>query len=32
MCVRDPDGHSHMVAEIWPGSIASDPTRPAVAP
>ena len=22
MCVRDPDGHRHMVAELWPGSIA----------
>ena len=22
MCVHDPDGHAHMVAEIWPGSIA----------
>jgi catechol 2,3-dioxygenase-like lactoylglutathione lyase family enzyme len=22
MCVRDPDGHGHMVAELWPGSIA----------
>jgi catechol 2,3-dioxygenase-like lactoylglutathione lyase family enzyme len=23
MCVRDPDGHGHMVAELWPGSIAA---------
>jgi catechol 2,3-dioxygenase-like lactoylglutathione lyase family enzyme len=22
MCLRDPDGHGHMVAELWPGSIA----------
>jgi catechol 2,3-dioxygenase-like lactoylglutathione lyase family enzyme len=22
MCVRDPDGHGHMVAELWSGSIA----------
>jgi catechol 2,3-dioxygenase-like lactoylglutathione lyase family enzyme len=22
MCVRDPDGHGHMVAELWHGSIA----------
>lgn len=22
MCVRDPDGHGHMVAELWRGSIA----------
>jgi len=22
MCVRDPDGYGHMVAELWPGSIA----------
>jgi catechol 2,3-dioxygenase-like lactoylglutathione lyase family enzyme len=25
MCVRDPDGHGHMVAELWPGSIAGRP-------
>ncbi len=25
LCVRDPDGHGHMVAELWEGSIASDP-------
>jgi catechol 2,3-dioxygenase-like lactoylglutathione lyase family enzyme len=22
LCVRDPDGHEHMVAELWPGSVA----------
>lgn len=27
MCVRDPDGHGHMVAELWPGSIGRDPGR-----
>lgn len=27
MCVRDPDGHGHMVAELWPGSIAG-PSEP----
>jgi catechol 2,3-dioxygenase-like lactoylglutathione lyase family enzyme len=27
MCVRDPDGHAHMVAELFEGSIASDPRR-----
>jgi catechol 2,3-dioxygenase-like lactoylglutathione lyase family enzyme len=25
MCVHDPDGHGHMVAELWPGSIAGRP-------
>jgi catechol 2,3-dioxygenase-like lactoylglutathione lyase family enzyme len=28
MCVRDPDGYGHMVAELWPGSIGGDPSRP----
>jgi catechol 2,3-dioxygenase-like lactoylglutathione lyase family enzyme len=27
MCVRDPDGHGHMVAELWPGSIAGGSKR-----
>jgi catechol 2,3-dioxygenase-like lactoylglutathione lyase family enzyme len=27
MCVRDPDGHGHMVAELWTGSIAG-PSEP----
>jgi catechol 2,3-dioxygenase-like lactoylglutathione lyase family enzyme len=27
MCVRDPDGHVHMVAELWPGSIAGGSER-----
>jgi catechol 2,3-dioxygenase-like lactoylglutathione lyase family enzyme len=27
MCVHDPDGHGHMVAELWPGSIAG-PSEP----
>jgi catechol 2,3-dioxygenase-like lactoylglutathione lyase family enzyme len=27
MCVRDPDGNGHMVAELWPGSIAGHPER-----
>ena len=26
MCVRDPDGHGHMVAELWEGSAGRDPT------
>lgn len=26
MCVRDPDGHGHMVAELWDGSAGRDPT------
>jgi hypothetical protein len=25
MCVRDPDGHGHMVAELFEGSVARDP-------
>jgi catechol 2,3-dioxygenase-like lactoylglutathione lyase family enzyme len=25
LCVRDPDGHGHMIAELWPGSVARDP-------
>jgi catechol 2,3-dioxygenase-like lactoylglutathione lyase family enzyme len=25
MCVRDPDGHRHMVAELFEGSVGSDP-------
>lgn len=25
LCVRDPDGHGHMVAELWDESIGSDP-------
>ncbi|MGH2993630.1 MAG: VOC family protein [Solirubrobacterales bacterium] len=28
MCVRDPDGHGHMIAELWLGSIGANPTRP----
>jgi catechol 2,3-dioxygenase-like lactoylglutathione lyase family enzyme len=28
MCVRDPDGHGHMVAELWPGSIAAQSEPP----
>jgi catechol 2,3-dioxygenase-like lactoylglutathione lyase family enzyme len=31
MCVRDPDGHGHMVAELWPESIGNDP-RPSAGP
>jgi len=27
MCVLDPDGYGHMVAEPWPGSIARDPSH-----
>ena len=27
MCVRDPDGHGHMVAELFEGSVGRDPTR-----
>jgi catechol 2,3-dioxygenase-like lactoylglutathione lyase family enzyme len=31
MCVRDPDGHGHMVAELFEGSVARDPlARPHV--
>ena len=26
MCVRDPDGHGHMVAELFEGSVGRDPT------
>jgi catechol 2,3-dioxygenase-like lactoylglutathione lyase family enzyme len=25
MCVRDPDGHGHMVAELFEGSVGHDP-------
>jgi hypothetical protein len=25
LCVRDPDGHGHMVAELWAGSAGRDP-------
>ena len=25
LCVRDPHGHGHMVAELWDESIGSDP-------
>jgi catechol 2,3-dioxygenase-like lactoylglutathione lyase family enzyme len=28
MCVRDPDGHGHMVAELFEGSVGRDPSRP----
>lgn len=24
LCVCDPDGHRHMVSELWPGSVADD--------
>jgi hypothetical protein len=27
MCVRDPDGHGHMVAELFEGSVGADATR-----
>jgi catechol 2,3-dioxygenase-like lactoylglutathione lyase family enzyme len=27
MCVRDPDGHGHMVAELFEGSVGRDPER-----
>lgn len=27
MCVRDPDGHGHMVAELFEGSVGRDPRR-----
>ena len=27
MCVRDPDGHRHMVAELFEGSVGCDPAR-----
>jgi catechol 2,3-dioxygenase-like lactoylglutathione lyase family enzyme len=26
-CVRDPDGHRHMVAELFQGSVGRDPSR-----
>jgi catechol 2,3-dioxygenase-like lactoylglutathione lyase family enzyme len=26
LCVRDPDGHGHMVAELFEGSVGRDPT------
>ncbi|MGH2990277.1 MAG: VOC family protein [Solirubrobacterales bacterium] len=26
LCVMDPDGHGHMVTELWDGSIGHDPT------
>ena len=25
VCVIDPDGHGHMVAELWDGSVGRDP-------
>jgi catechol 2,3-dioxygenase-like lactoylglutathione lyase family enzyme len=25
LCVRDPDGHGHMIAELWPGSVGRAP-------
>ena len=25
LCIGDPDGHRHMVSELWPGSVARDP-------
>jgi catechol 2,3-dioxygenase-like lactoylglutathione lyase family enzyme len=31
MCLRDPDGHGHMIAELWPGSIAGRPGPPGAA-
>jgi catechol 2,3-dioxygenase-like lactoylglutathione lyase family enzyme len=27
MCVRDPDGHAHMAAELFEGSVGRDPAR-----
>ena len=27
LCVRDPDGHGHMVAELFEGSVGSEPPR-----
>jgi catechol 2,3-dioxygenase-like lactoylglutathione lyase family enzyme len=27
MCVRDPDGHGHMVTELFEGSVGRDPSR-----
>jgi hypothetical protein len=27
MCVRDPDGHGHMVAELFEGSVGRDPSK-----
>ncbi|MGH3037966.1 MAG: VOC family protein [Gaiellaceae bacterium] len=30
VCVVDPDGHGHMVAELWRGSVGSDPTGPMI--
>jgi hypothetical protein len=32
VCVRDPDGHGHMVAELWDGSVARDPRTPKARP
>lgn len=32
VCVRDPDGHGHMVAELWEGSVARDPRARKVRP
>jgi catechol 2,3-dioxygenase-like lactoylglutathione lyase family enzyme len=26
LCVRDPDGHGHMVAELFEGSVGSEPS------
>jgi lactoylglutathione lyase len=25
LCLRDPDGHCHMVAQLWPRSVGRDP-------
>ena len=27
LCVRDPDGHGHMVAELFEGSVGSEPPQ-----
>jgi hypothetical protein len=27
LCVRDPDGHRHVVAELFDGSVGSEPPR-----
>jgi catechol 2,3-dioxygenase-like lactoylglutathione lyase family enzyme len=27
LCVRDPDGHGHMVAELFEGSVGTEPPR-----
>jgi catechol 2,3-dioxygenase-like lactoylglutathione lyase family enzyme len=27
MCIRDPDGHGHMVAQLFEGSVGRDPRR-----